>query len=100
MKKLLLIVCIFILASCADDKTFEDEKGKMFTVEPYGWANTEEKIEGVKYKTSVGNVVLSVIFSETVIVPILLTGWELFEPIDYKPKIDSINIKDTVNIIN
>ena len=40
MKKILLIITLcFVVCSCADDKTFVNEKGKTFTAKPYGWAN-------------------------------------------------------------
>ena len=54
--------------------------------ESYGWACSDLKIEGVKYKVCVGNVVLSIIFCETLIVPVILTGWDLFEPVDLERK--------------
>ena len=86
MKKILLIITLcFVVCSCADDKTFVNEKGKTFTAKPYGWANkNDEKIKNVTYDISVGNVVWSVIFSETIVIPVLLTGWYLFEPNSYE----------------
>ena len=100
MKKILLIITLcFVVCSCADDKTFVDENGKTFTARTYGWADKEtEKIENVKYNISVGNVVWSIIFSETIVVPVMLTGWDLFEPISYEPpKKDTLfYIKDSI----
>ena len=85
MKKILLLITLcFVVCSCADDKTFVDEKGKAFTAEPYGWADyNTEKIEGVNYNVCVGNVVWSVLLSGTVIAPVCLTAWSLFEPVSY-----------------
>ena len=60
--------------------------------EPYGWANYETReIKGVKYEMNIHDLVLSTIFAETIIVPVLITGYDLFEPVSY---IES----DTTNI--
>ncbi len=90
MKKILLFfVCLItatlLTTSCADNKTFTDNHGKQFTAEPYGWANYESrKYDTVMYEPCVGNIVWSVIFSETVIVPVWLTGWQIMEPVGLK----------------
>lgn len=83
MKKLFAILLIAgaLFTSCANDKDFVDNKGVTFTAEPYGWANSDEnKIDTVVYEVNVGNVVWSVIGSETLVIPIWLTGWEIMEP--------------------
>ena len=49
--------------------------------QPYGVFDQEVKKEGVQYKVSVGNVVLSAIFIETIFVPVVLCGWYLWEPV-------------------
>jgi hypothetical protein len=79
MKKIsgLLLLCLMTL-SCADSKEFTID-GKQVTVEPYGWLE-DTKNDSVNYRLSTGNIVLSVIFSETVVVPIYLTGTGLYEP--------------------
>jgi len=85
MKKLFFIIIVLICASCAENKTFsvKTENGELKTikVEPYGLANKETKIDGVEYQICVGNVLLDVVFSETLIIPIYLIGWELYEPV-------------------
>lgn len=89
MKKFIVIMISLIaltvmFTSCADSKTFTDNKGTEFTAEPYGWATTDTKIDTVVYKPNAGNIVLSILFCETVVVPIWLTGWELYEPVRLK----------------
>ena len=81
-----------VICSCAEPKRFRKQDGTVFTAEPCGWANYQTKaIKGVKYEINIHNVVLSTIFAETIITPVLITGYELFEPVSY---IES----DTTNI--
>lgn len=84
MKKFFLFsVIATMLCSCANDKTFQRGDGTTFTAEPYGWMNGGNKIDGVKYDICVPNIVLSIVFGETVAAPVLLTGLELYEPVSY-----------------
>lgn len=93
MKKLIiLIMSALMICSCAESKKFRKQDGSVFTAEPYGWANYEtRKIKGVKYEMNITNVVLSTIFVETVIAPILITGYDLFEPVSYESDTTEIN---------
>jgi len=78
----LLVAVLFV--GCADSKKI-NINGKDVIVEPYGWMNeTEMKNDSVIYKVNTGNVVWSVIGLETVIVPIILTGNSLYEPVRKK----------------
>ena len=85
MKKfIILFMMVLAMMSCADSKTFERADGTKFVAEPYGWANYQSnKVEGVVYEVNVGNVVWDVLLFETIIVPVWLTGWELYEPVSY-----------------
>lgn len=84
MKKVIFLLVIMLsLISCADSKEFTID-GKNVTVEPYGWFDETQKNDSINYKVNTGNVVLSVVFCETIIVPILLTGNELWEPVSKK----------------
>lgn len=86
MKKV-FIFCAFILllSSCAEEKTFKVDNTNYIKAEPYGWANSDaKKIDGVVYQVSAGNIFWSIIFSETIVIPIYLTGWQLFEPVRLK----------------
>lgn len=84
MKKLFILLLTALLMSCADSKTFEKADGTKFVAEPYGWANYQSnKIEGVVYEACFGNIIWDVIMVETIVVPIWLTGWELYEPVSY-----------------
>lgn len=60
-------------------QTFERADGTKFVAEPYGWANYQtKKIEGVTYEACIGNIAV-----ETIVIPIWLTGWELYEPVSF-----------------
>ena len=85
MKKLIiLIMSALMICSCAESKKFRKQDGSVFTAEPYGWANYQtNKIESVKYEINAPNMVLSLIFVETIIAPVLITGYNLFEPVFY-----------------
>lgn len=82
MKKTLLIlfVTIILVSSCASPKTFMID-GQRTEVKPYGWANKDNRYnDKVVYEPSIGNVVWSIIGIETIVLPVWLTGWQLFEP--------------------
>jgi hypothetical protein len=77
MKKLILFfAAIILLSSCANDKIINGKVAKT-----YGWANTSDRRDSVMYRVSVENVFWSILLCETVVVPIWLTGWELYEPL-------------------
>ena len=88
MKKLVFTICaIIMLSSCADEKTFKRSDGTEFTAEPYGWMNQSKKIDGVVYDINVGNMVWNVLTVESILVPTILTGIQLYEPVNYvEPK--------------
>ncbi len=83
----LVMLCVIGLSSCAKPKSLEIG-GTEKTVDPYGlWAEfaAKDRIDPrVEYKLSVPNLVLSVVFSETIVVPIVLVGWYLWEPVGPK----------------
>ena len=82
MKKILMlfVLACVLFVSCSKEKKIVIN-GKETTVIPYGWANAAEKNDSVVYKVSVDDVLISIILSETIVVPILSTGWYLFEPV-------------------
>lgn len=89
MKKVLLIITVGItlmLTSCAEEKTIVIN-GKETVVEPYGWFDMSAKNDSVKYRVCIGNVVWSVLLSETIVAPILITGIELWEPVKLKNQV-------------
>ena len=104
MKKfIVLFMMVLAMMSCADSKTFERADGTKFVAEPYGWANYQSnKIEGVTYEACFENIVWDIVAIETVIVPVWLTGWELYEEggeiVDSKTEIDDyLEVDDISN---
>lgn len=64
-------------------KTLKKCDGTSFVASTYGWANEEKKIDGVEYEINKTNIILSAIFSETIVIPLVLTAVELWEPVSY-----------------
>lgn len=76
----IIIVVIGILTSCAEKKIIDGT-----TYEPYGFANeSTHKNDSIQYEISAGSVIFAVIFSETIIAPVYIVGWDLYEPIKKK----------------
>ena len=76
--------------------TFNEKSINGNTYKPYGLFNEEEnKLDSIHYKISSSSIFLGIIFSETIIVPIWIAGYSLFEPVclkkDFKP--GSVGIK-------
>jgi len=48
----------------------------------YGIANEKDmRNPNIEYEVSTSSVVLAIIFCETVVVPIYIIGWDLYEPV-------------------
>jgi len=76
MKRFLFAVltCAFLFG-CTEDKVID---GK--TYEQKGLFTMDEKDTTIKYNVSMGNVIWSCILCETIVVPVVLCGWYLWEP--------------------
>lgn len=85
LKSSIILGTFILLTSCADSKTFNID-GKDVVVEPYGWANSSNKNDSIVYDVSVGNIVWDVLLSETIIVPVILTADQFYEPVRKKRK--------------
>lgn len=83
MKKALLLLLLFFLSGCAGAKYLENPAtGKKERVEPYGIFNmNSHKRSDVVYDISAGTVISSIILCETIIVPVLGVGYQLYEPV-------------------
>ena len=85
MKKIILaaLVVANLFASCSNEKTFKKKDGSTITAKPYGWASKENKVEGVDYELNAPDVLASIIFAPSVIAPVLLTAYDVWEPVSY-----------------
>lgn len=82
MKKLILAVALAataLLSGCGGDRingTYYDS---------YGVFNEDtNKDPDIAYEVSAGSVILAIIFSETIVVPVYVVGWDLFTPVGPK----------------
>jgi len=96
MKKFITIIAlsIFCFVACGDTKTLcinTDPKypysSECYKFETYGFFDSNEyKNPNIRYELVIGNIIWSIIFCETIIVPILLLGFDMYEPIGVKHK--------------
>jgi hypothetical protein len=71
MKKIIMILIVaLVLFSCDSNKHY------------YGLLNPEQKMPDVEYQISPTNVICSIIFVETLAVPVYVVGWALYESVD------------------
>ncbi len=91
MKKGCIIVAIIITIMCvvatqctATGKKIEID-GIKTHVETYGLFNQDvHKNDRVVYEVSAGSVIFSIILCETVVVPVYLIGFDLYQPVKVK----------------
>ncbi len=79
----LLVVMMFVVAGCSEKKVM-DINGVQTIVPYHGLGNTDIKRDDVNYQLSGWNIFLSVIFVETVFVPIIVLCNQLYEPVSQK----------------
>jgi len=81
MKRSLLAITLaasmLALSGCGNDMTID---GKHY--DTYGVANMEStKDPKVLYEISAGSVIWAIILSETIVVPVYVIGWDLWQPV-------------------
>ena len=85
MKRLVAIVAALTAATafsgCAQEK---DINGT--TYKPYGIENqATNQSPNINYEISAGSVIVGVLTLETLVFPIYIIGWDLWEPVCVKP---------------
>jgi hypothetical protein len=80
-KLLLISILSLITVACADEKVI-----KGITYKPYGIFSEDRKDPKIRYEIVPGNLVWSIIFSETLIIPAWLIGFDLYEPVTTSDK--------------
>ena len=85
LKRIITFILILMISvSCATTKVMNTQNG-VEVVKPYGVLNKKAvKKENVVYEMSAGNVVISILTFHTVVIPVWLIGWKLYNPIEAK----------------
>jgi hypothetical protein len=77
-----LFLLLLSISACAEPRTIEG-----VTYVPYGLLSQEDKNPDIAYEPSAGNIFWSVVGFQTVVLPIYLVGWRLYQPVGKKPAI-------------
>ena len=91
---LLVAVLMMTMSGCADNKsvqTLEHNKKVKRTYVPYGLFDGNKENPNVEYEVSIGNVVWGILLFETIVAPIIIFGWYLYEPVG--PKVIDPNLR-------
>lgn len=78
---LIVMSCVLLLGACGENRTINNVRyGQYGPLSPSSQHNPN-----IEYEVVWGNVIWSVIFSETIIVPVILLGFYLWEPVAAMP---------------
>lgn len=77
MKRFLSILLIIVLlgVSCAHTKFINGIEYKS-----YGLLSKDRKSDDITYKKKPGSIILSIVLIETIVFPVILLGYKLYEP--------------------
>ena len=83
----LVLATTVLLSGCDDpDITAKNKTIDGITYSTWGLANeADERNPNILYEVSGWSIFWSIIFSETIIVPIYFFGWDLYQPVSKKP---------------
>ena len=87
MKRLILVATLaaFVLSGCGMPLSTRLPDGSSKTYPTYGILNSDDsKSKNVCYKLSIGNLILSILFVETIIIPVYLVGFDIMNPVRLK----------------
>lgn len=80
MKIILAVMCCLLLGGCDNTKRIDGVEYDVF-----GLANMDDKKNpNIDYEVSTGSVVIAVLFCETVIIPVYVLAFDLWEPVGKK----------------
>jgi hypothetical protein len=88
MKKMLIVsaFAVALLSGCAEPKTIQG-----VTYQPYGLVNQGDlKNPDIAYRLPIENVIFGALFCETIVVPVYIVGWDLYEPVGIKPPVKGV----------
>jgi len=73
----ILAICLALGTGCAESKVID---GRVY--QPYGLIDEDQVRDPcVEYRASTENVIWGILLVETVVAPVLLFGYELYEPV-------------------
>ena len=78
MKRFVILITVIVacvLAGCARSKVIDGVE-----YQPCGVMNQDVKQDGIVYRVSPGNMVWAILGCETIVVPVVIVGWYLWEP--------------------
>ena len=81
---ILILGTVFTLSLIPREKSIvvkENNNVTLVRAMPYGVFNPEDKAKNVEYKISPASVVLLIVFSESIVIPLVVVGWFLYEPV-------------------
>ena len=82
-------MCLMVTtSSCSSPLTVEDR-----TYYPYGIADMRLRSEDVVYKVNIGNILVGLIASETIVIPLYIVLFDIWEPRGLKKNIVRIPLK-------
>ena len=83
---IILIVCmVSVFAGCGNDMVMKNDRGQITQrYEQIGIFELSEMNSNIEYQVVWGNVVWSILLCQTIVVPVVLIGWYLYEPIGVK----------------
>jgi hypothetical protein len=75
-----IVAASMLLAGCDNDKVID---GKHY--ETFGVANEEtHRDPNIQYELSASSVIWAIILCETIVVPVYIIGWDLYQPVKAK----------------
>ena len=80
MKRILLaasIAALSLLSACGNDKVINGKEHQTFGI----FNEESQRDPSVLYEVSAGSVIWAIILSETIIVPVYVVGWDLWQPV-------------------
>ncbi|MEK7158955.1 MAG: hypothetical protein AAB575_03520 [Patescibacteria group bacterium] len=77
---LCLVAFTVVVTGCGENKTICLKEG-CHTFVQYGFFNEEDRNPNVQYQVVTWNVIWGIVLVETVVMPIVLFGWSLYEPV-------------------
>ena len=84
---LIVILTVSLLSACGNNKVIQGKERKtigIINILINDQSLFEQKYPEVQYQIIWGNVIWGIILSETVIVPIYIFGFSIFEPVGLK----------------